>query len=126
MLFAKGHDLISEQSMGTEIVGAIAMTLLPLCFLAWILFLASFRRHGAKQVLVAFATGSLLGLLLGSVYAFFQWHSHTKESGQLIEETIIECFVRKPLPALSAGLGVWVSWLSLLTFGKRMNKTDRG
>jgi hypothetical protein len=78
MLFAKGGEF-SQGPIVAEDVGRVIGTVLILCILAWFLFIVSFMHRGAKPALVALATGSILGMLIGAAYAFFHWHSKAEE-----------------------------------------------
>ncbi len=125
MLFAKTGTVVPPPELNVnDIAQAVAVPLLSMSFLVWFIVLVSFRRHEVRHVLAALATGSVLGIVLGSVYAVSLWSTQNAEVGRPIEEMAVECLVRKPLLAASGCLGMVACWISLLIFGKRAIKTD--
>jgi hypothetical protein len=112
-----------------DVIGAAVTILLPMAILAAILFKASSNHRGAKPVLTALALGAVLGMLLGSIYVFWHWFSWFPGNQgilQLIEDTAAECIWHRSAFLVSGCLGMGASWLSLMIFGKRTNKTDSG
>jgi hypothetical protein len=112
-----------------EVVGAAVTILLPMAILAAILFKASSHNYGVKLVLTALSVGAVLGMLLGSIYVLWHWFSWFPGNQgilQIIEDAVTECISHRFLLLVSGCLGIGASWLSLLIFGKRTNKTDRG